>query len=96
MDARSILGECDRRGVALYIGEASDGLAYDAPAGALAPELREALREHKAELIALLYDLEERAAIEGCPEWMDARAWRRMTDSPAVRFLLARGCEKDG
>jgi hypothetical protein len=36
----------------------------DAPRGTLTPELTELLREHKSELIALVYEREEAQAIE--------------------------------
>ncbi len=40
-----------------------DRLRVDAPQNALTPALRAALREHKAELLDLLEDFEERTAI---------------------------------
>lgn len=72
--------------------ESSDRLGFAAPEGALTPELRALLVAHKPAVTAALYELEERAAIEGAPEWLDARAWR-LVDTPAVRFLLACGFE---
>ncbi len=52
MNAPSLLTETSRRGIAL---EAHGGtLRYDAPAGTMTPELKDHLREHKAELLRLL------------------------------------------
>jgi len=38
-------------------------LRYKAPKGTLTPELVDGMRQHKAELLALVEDFEERAAI---------------------------------
>ena len=52
MTAENLLADFYYRGIKL---ELSDGnLRYRAPRGALAPELREAIKTHKDELIALL------------------------------------------
>jgi hypothetical protein len=51
-------------GVSVSLGASSLELSVDAPRGLLTPELTELLREHKSELIALVYEREEAAAIE--------------------------------
>jgi hypothetical protein len=51
-------------GVSVSLGASSAELSLDAPRGTLTPELAELLREHKAELIELVYEREEAAAIE--------------------------------
>lgn len=48
MTPQELLAELEQRGVKLTV--AGDKLRYDAPAGALTPELKEALRQHKAEI----------------------------------------------
>jgi hypothetical protein len=52
MTPGALLAECQRRGVVLTAE--GDRLAYRAPRRALTPELRAALVEHKAGLLALL------------------------------------------
>jgi hypothetical protein len=61
MTAVELLAECQARDIQVSVQGAS--LAYDAPAGALTPEVIEAMRQHKAALLALLERWEERAAI---------------------------------
>ncbi|HEX8096959.1 MAG TPA: hypothetical protein VF507_02940, partial [Pyrinomonadaceae bacterium] len=50
-------------GVGVALGEQSSELRLDAPAGALSPELVELVKSRKPEIIELVYDEEERAAI---------------------------------
>ncbi len=52
MNTPSLLTETARRGIALEAH--GDTLRYDAPAGAMTRELKDRLREHKAELLRLL------------------------------------------
>jgi pyochelin synthetase len=52
MDLHSLLTDLSDRGVKLSAD--GDSLLVDAPKGAIAPELRQALTEHKAELLLLL------------------------------------------
>ena len=54
MGAPEILTECRERGIILTANE--DWLAFDAPVGALDPELRAELAAHKAEILATLTD----------------------------------------
>jgi hypothetical protein len=63
MNASELLNHLAQKGVALSLGKSSAELSVDAPKGALTPELTELLREHKAELIELVYEREEAAAI---------------------------------
>jgi hypothetical protein len=51
-------------GCAVSLGASSSELSMDAPRGLLTPELTELLREHKADLIELVYEREEAVAIE--------------------------------
>lgn len=87
-EAENVIAECERRGVVLSVGECSDSLAFDAAPGALTPELRALLLAHKADVIQVLCDREERAALQDAPEWADASAWRRGTTHPAALALL--------
>ena len=52
MTAAELLAELRRRGVKLTVN--GDRLRYEAPRGALTPELLEAMRQHKPELLRLL------------------------------------------
>jgi hypothetical protein len=54
MTAAELLAELNRRGISLRVQ--GDRLELDAPRGALTPELRRALADHKAELLRLLAD----------------------------------------
>jgi hypothetical protein len=47
-----LLDRCRRRGITLYLDGAA--LRYRGPRGALTPELRQVVAEHRADLIALL------------------------------------------
>lgn len=51
-DPEELLTLVDRRDIRLWVE--GDRLRYDAPQGALTPELRARLREHKAQIIALV------------------------------------------
>ena len=52
MTAAELLRELRRRGVKLTVN--GDRLRYEAPRGALTPELLEAMRQHKPELMRML------------------------------------------
>jgi hypothetical protein len=52
MTALDLLSVARRRGIVL--APRGDRLGYDSPPGALTPDLRSALAQHKAELLALL------------------------------------------
>ena len=73
MNATELLAELHSRGVVLEA--AGERLRYDAPKGALTPELRAALAEHKAELLELV----------------DPRVRTQATDLVAVAELLVAG-----
>ncbi len=51
-------------GVCLALGDGCRTLELEAPQGVLTPELTDLLREHRDELLELLYVEEERAAIQ--------------------------------
>jgi hypothetical protein len=86
--AEQIIAECGRRGVILSLGEHSDALLFDAPKGALTPELRAALVEHKPDVIQVIFEREERAALMGVEEWVDASLLARALNHPATMMLL--------
>ena len=88
MNAAEIVAECEARGVVLTVGETSDSLAFDAPPGACTPELRRRVAAHKAEVIELLHEREERAALQDAPEWQDAGLWQSGTQHPGALALL--------
>jgi hypothetical protein len=64
MTAALLLYHLCELGVTLSLSADLSVLEWDAPAGMVSPELLELLREHKAELIDLLFSEVERAAIE--------------------------------
>lgn len=64
MMAETLLYHLAEIGVSVSLGASSSELSIDAPRGTLTPELTELLREHKADLIELVYEREEAAAIE--------------------------------
>ncbi len=64
MTADVLLYHLAEIGCAVSLGASSSELSLDAPRGTLTPELTELLREHKSELIELVYEREEAAAIE--------------------------------
>jgi hypothetical protein len=51
-------------GINVSLGTPSTELLIDAPKNIITPELTELLREHKGDLIELVYEREERIAIE--------------------------------
>lgn len=89
MTADVLLAEAGRRGILLFHDGA--GLGFDAPAGAMTPEFRAALVEHKGELMVLLASAPES---DPCPpyvepgwvEWAQGlppdqwEAWRALAD----------------
>jgi hypothetical protein len=90
-EAEHIIEECEARGVVLGVGESSSALDYDAPAGAMTPELLSLLAAHKAEVIQVLVEREERAALSGCPDNVSASQWARVMNHPAVIKLQSVG-----
>jgi hypothetical protein len=64
MTAEVLLYHLAELGVSVSLGASSSELSLDAPKGTLTPELTELLREHKSELIELVYEREEAQAIE--------------------------------
>jgi hypothetical protein len=85
--AAMIIAEAEARGVVFTVGDGFT-LQYDAPRGALSPELRRLLVEHKPDVMQLLFEREERAALQNAPEWQDAGLWERGTTHPAALALL--------
>lgn len=81
------LCEC---GVTLALSAEGMGLDVDAPRGLLTPELVAWIREHKAGLVEIVYDREERTAIEaeGCAREKELKRWAR--EHRAVRLLAAK------
>jgi hypothetical protein len=64
MTAEVLLYHLAELGVSVSLGASSSELSMDASRGTLTPELTELLREHKADLIELVYEREEAQAIE--------------------------------
>ena len=64
MTADVLLYHLRELSVAVALGDGAQTLELEAPRGVLTPELTELLREHRDELIELLYVEEERAAIQ--------------------------------
>jgi hypothetical protein len=87
MTPAEIVGECEARGVVFTLGE-SFALHFDAPAGAMTSELRALLIEHRPAVVQLVFEREERAALQDAPEWQDAGMWQRGTQHPAAVALL--------
>jgi hypothetical protein len=88
MNAADTILECESRGIRLSLAETLDALDFDAPAGAMTSELRVALVAYKADVIQVLFEREERAALMGAPEWCDASTWIRGVSHPATLALL--------
>jgi hypothetical protein len=64
MTAEVLLYHLAEIGCAVSLGASSSELSMDAPKKTLTPELTELFLEHKSELIELVYEREEAAAIE--------------------------------
>jgi hypothetical protein len=68
MSAEILLQHLQTCGVVVALGDDARSLVVDAPAGVLTLELTELMREHKSELVELVYVCEESDAIawDGC------------------------------
>ena len=82
MNAAELLIELRARGV--VIEAAGDRLKVDAPKGVVTPELREALAEHKIEVLALITVTEKEIA------WRVAAMLPQIPDHGPIPFLVAR------
>jgi len=87
MTPEQIVAEAEGRGVLFTLGP-DFALQYDAPPGALTPELRAKLAEHKPAVVQFVFEREERAAIQDAPEWQEAGMWQRGTTHPGALALL--------
>jgi hypothetical protein len=90
MTARELLAELERAGVRLTPGADYGRLRVNALAGSLTPEQRRALVELKAELLELLDEREERAALQGAAVARDSALWLKAASHPAVQAVLER------
>lgn len=73
MTASALLFEARRRGIAL---SAADGrLRYKAPVGAIDPDFRDALVDHKPELVLLLSPALDRQLISNPKRWPPTPDW---------------------
>ena len=63
MNAEILFHHLMRLGITLELSTNARGLEIDAPQGVMTPELAELIREHKSDLIELVYDREEADAI---------------------------------
>jgi hypothetical protein len=91
MNASELLIHLAQKGVALSLGKSSSELSIDTPRGTLTPELTELLREHKADLIELVYEREEAAAIE--EEGRLSDTGRAFLEAQAPRVTVADGVD---
>ncbi len=71
MTASGLFRELNKRGVYLSLGKSRDRLRVSAPAGALSPNLREAVSQQKWSLLALL----ERRPEGACYACYGTRYW---------------------
>lgn len=103
--AETLLYHLHRLGARVALAPDLLSVEVDAPAGTLTPELVGLVREHKGELVDLLFALEERAAIqeEGQPSYPhgvtlegDAALIESVRNDPAVRALLELGARLGG
>ena len=69
MTAETLFYHLRELGVVMALGDGCRTLELEAPRGVLTAELTELMREHRDDLIELVYAEEERAAIE----WFDGR-----------------------
>ncbi len=69
MTAETLFYHLRELGVVMALGDGCRTLELEAPRGVLTAELTELMREHRDDLIELVYVEEERAAIE----WFDGR-----------------------
>ncbi|QBS37116.1 hypothetical protein E1B22_03775 [Thermaerobacter sp. FW80] len=76
MTAAALLTELRRRGVEVWAD--GDRLCYRAPRGALTPELREAVRAHKGELLAVLRS--DRPRFWPLEAWQEEWGWVSVRD----------------
>jgi hypothetical protein len=82
MNASKLIEELRSRGV--VVEASGDRLRVDAPKGVVTEELREALAEHKTEVMALITITEEEIA------WRVAAMLPQIPDSGPFPFLVAR------
>ncbi len=87
MTAEILLYHLRELGVALALGDGCRTLELEAARGVLTAELTELLREHRDDLIELLYMEEERAAIE----WFDGRPTLSLVpvEAPATSHVFS-------
>lgn len=92
MTPGELLEHLEARGVRL--SEGVTGLRIDAPVGVVTPELRDLLARHKPDLLDLLFEREERAALmgatgkKGTEHFIDAREFITAANDPRVREVL--------
>jgi hypothetical protein len=91
MTADVLLYHLAEIGVSVSLGASLSELSLDAPKGTLTPELTELLREHKSELIELVYEREEAQAIEDEGKLSDIGREYLKAQSP--RVTLADGVD---
>ena len=99
MTAEVLLYHLWEMGATVRLSDDPCSLDIEAPEGVLAPELIELLREHKADIVELIYSYEERAAIEweGCVDEQprsfikfegDPMLIERVRNAPMMRTLV--------
>jgi hypothetical protein len=94
MSAEILLQHLQTCGVVVVLGDDARSLVVDAPAGVLTSELTELMREHKSELVELVYVQAEADAIawEGCRDSKGRLVTRNEARQPRV---LVRDDDRD-
>jgi TubC N-terminal docking domain len=85
----ALLSEFHRRGIVLR--EEGDQLRYRAPAGTLTSEDIATLRQHKAELLAMLAAVSMPVSLVPKPVPLPQRTDTSASDTPAWRCFICRG-----
>ena len=86
MNALEVL---ERGGVEVFLE--GGAVKVRGPRSVLTSEVLEDVRGCKDELAELVFDREERAALQGCPDDFDAARWVRVMNHPAVLKLQELG-----
>jgi hypothetical protein len=87
-EAGKVIEDCAALGITLTLGERASELAFDAPVGALTPGLRARIVAHKLDVIEVLFECEERAALMGAADWMDAKTYLLVANDPNVQVVM--------
>jgi hypothetical protein len=86
MTAAEVLERLEGSGLRLHVE--GDALKVRGFRSVLDEESRTLIRVHKPALLDLLFDREERAALSGCPDDVEAALWVRAVENPKVQTVL--------